>query len=334
MGRNHVVAVTVALVLAAPATGVAASSRAAQPSYTVAFVADGLPSSRDEAIARGGRAAAKALGIRFLLRGSGSDLTGVYTSLLAQHVDAIATEGYDPSLTATLDKVRAAGVPLLSSGDDIAAARTLWVNQSDATAYAQALADALASQLKGRGEYAIVDQRGQYPIATEWERLAKAYIGRTYPAMKLDGTFAGSDRTGRPEPARVEAYMRAHPKLKGLLAVVPRAADAVALAITQARRLGQVFSAGNGGGDFTAPLPGWVRSGAAELVFASDPAKLGYLTAWAANYLLTGHTFKPGAYEVGGPIGLVRYYAAHRELRLGQPLTITKTNVELYANKF
>ena len=43
---------------------------------------------------------------------------------------------------------------------------------------------------------------------------------------------------------------------------------------------------------------------------------------------LTGHRFKPG------PIGLVRYYARHQELRLGPPLTITKTNADRYANTF
>jgi hypothetical protein len=53
-----------------------------------------------------------------------------------------------------------------------------------------------------------------------------------------------------------------------------------------------------------------------------------------ANYLLTGHPFRPGAYQVGGPIGLVYYYAKHQELRLGQPLTITKANLGLYAHKF
>ena len=53
-----------------------------------------------------------------------------------------------------------------------------------------------------------------------------------------------------------------------------------------------------------------------------------------ADYLLTGHHFRSGAYQVGGPIGLVWYYATHQELRLGQPLTITKKNVDQYANKF
>ena len=71
-----------------------------------------------------------------------------------------------------------------------------------------------------------------------------------------------------------------------------------------------------------------------EDVVAGDPIKLGYLTVWAAHHLLTGHRFRPGAYQVGGPIGLVWYYATHQELRLGQPLTITKKNVDQYANKF
>ena len=55
----------------------------------------------------------------------------------------------------------------------------------------------------------------------------------------------------------------------------------------------------------------------------------GYLTVWAAKYLLTGHHFRPGAYHVGGPVGLVWYYAKHQELRLGQPLTITKANLSV-----
>jgi ABC-type sugar transport system substrate-binding protein len=128
--------------------------------------------------------------------------------------------------------------------------------------------------------------------------------------------------------------MATHPKLKGFLGIVPRASYAAAIAITEAHKIGKVFSAGNGDGSFTDPLPAWVRSGATEFVYGGDPVKLGYLTVWAADYLLSGHRFKAGAYNVGGPIGLVWYHASHQELRLGQPLTITKTNVEVYANRF
>lgn len=316
-------------VAAALGLGVAAPGRAAHHPYTVAFVADGFPSPRDEAVARGGRAAARALGIHFLLS-SATD----YDSLIALHVKAIVTEGYEPAMAPTLDRVRAAGILLLSSGDDIAAKRTLWVNQSDDVAYAHALADALATQIQRRGEYAIAIQPGQFPVANEWVRLVKAYVAKVYPAMKLDGIVHGSDSNGQPMPSWVETFMAAHPKLKGFVGITPRSADGVALAITQAHKVGTIFSAGNGGGDFTPPLPGWVRSGATELVFGSDPVRLGYLTVWAANYLVTGHRFKPGVYQVGGPIGLVRYYAKKQELRLGPPLTVTKTNVDRYANAF
>jgi hypothetical protein len=41
------------------------------------------------------------------------------------------------------------------------------VSQSSTVAYAEALADALASQMQGRGEYAIIEQRDEYPV-TLW----------------------------------------------------------------------------------------------------------------------------------------------------------------------
>jgi hypothetical protein len=61
-------------------------------------------------------------------------------------------------------------------------------------------------------------------------------------------------------------------------------------------------------------------------ITARDPAKLGYLTVWAADYLAGGHSFAPGSYNAGGPVGTVSYYSDNQELRLGQPLTITQAN--------
>jgi rhamnose transport system substrate-binding protein len=153
--------------------------------------------------------------------------------------------------------------------------------------------------------------------------------------MKSDGLLTETGAGDQKEVDSVKSFMAAHPNLKGLLSITPTETYVAAEAITQAGRIGQIFSAGNGGGDFKGtPLVGWVRSGAMEDVVVGDPIKLGYLTVWAAHYLLTGHHFRPGAYQVGGPLGLVWYYAKHRELRLGQPITITKKNVDRYANKF
>jgi rhamnose transport system substrate-binding protein len=316
MVRKTVVAVALAVSLAAVVAALLARpGGAAHRRYTFAYVRPYLP-----ALATGGREAAKRLGVRYIVTGhnGGSDqeLIQVFRSVMARHVDAIATNGYDPALKPIFRQIRKAGILLISSGDDIAGARDLWVSQSDPAAYGRALADALASQIHDKGEYAILGERG-------------------YPNMKLDGVLTETGAGDEAEVDSVKSFMTAHPNLNGLIGIAPTEAYMAAEAITQAGRIGQVFSAGNGGGGLAGtPLAGWVQSGAAEVVFAGNPITLGYLTVWAANHLLTGHRFRPGAYQVGGPIGLVWYYAKHQELRAGQPLTITKANVALYAKQF
>jgi rhamnose transport system substrate-binding protein len=335
MIRKTIVAIALALSLAAVgATLLALPSGAAHRRYTIASVAY-FPS-----MGIGGRAAAKRLGMRYIVAsqqrlGSEQSVIRYYRSLIARHVDAIATGGYDPALEPVFRKVRKAGIQLISSGDDIAGKRDLWVNYSGTVAYAHALADALASQIHDKGEFAILDEQGEFPIAHTWVNAVSAYIAKAYPNMKSDGLQTETGAGDQAEVDSVKSFMSAHPKLKGLISITPTETYMAAEAITQAGRIGQVFSAGNGGGDFKGtPLVGWVRSGAMVDVVVGDPIKLGYLTVWAAHYLLTGHHFRPGAYRVGGPIGLVWYYRKHQELRLGQPITITKKNVAQYANRF
>jgi rhamnose transport system substrate-binding protein len=337
MIRRTLLVAALGISLAALAAAlVAGPSGAAHRKYTIAYLTY-------VQYARGGREAAKRIGVRILAPTcvpsfaacSPSQEVTLYTSMIARHVDAIVSDGYNPALTPIFRNVRKAGILLISSGDDIAGGRDLWVGPSDPVAYGQALADALASQMGKQGEYAILDEQGEFPIAKTWKKVVEDYIPKAYPKMKLDGALT---ETGAGDPAEVDSvksYMAAHPNLKGLIGIAPTEAYMAGEAITQAGRIGQVFSAGNGGSSLADPqLRGYVQSGAAELVFTANPINLGYLTAWAAHYLLTGHHFRPGAYQVGGPIGVVYYYDKHQELRLGQPLTITKTNLGEYANKF
>jgi rhamnose transport system substrate-binding protein len=333
MIRRTIVAITLVLSLAAVgATLLAAPGGAAHRRYTIAS------DVYERTTVPGSRAAAKRFGMRYLLgpfNPPPQAAVRYYKSIIARHVDAIVSDGYDPSLKPILTRARKAGILLISSGDDIAARRDLWVNYSAAAAFAPALADALASQINKTGEYAILEEQHQYPIADIWEKEVEAYIPKAYPNMKLDGVLNLTGAGDQTEVDAVKSFMSAHPNLKGLIGIAPTEAYMAAEAIKQAGRIGQVFSAGNGGTDLKGtPVVGYVRSGAMEDVVGGDPVKLGYLTVWAARYLLTGHHFRPGAYQVGGPIGLVYYYAKHQELRLGPPLTITKANVAEYANKF
>src|SRR5262249_40390359 len=141
----------------------------------------------------------------------------------------------------------------------------LWVSPSDPSEYGGALADALASQIHRKGEYAILEEQDQFPNAYLWEKIAQAYISQAYPKMKLvkviDGTGAGDAF----EIDSVKFFITPPPKLKGLIGITPNEANIAAVDITQMGKVGKIFSAGNGDdrlGD--TPGPGWVRSGATE----------------------------------------------------------------------
>lgn len=299
----------------------AGSSGAAHRKYTIAFAID----SKDPRWP-GIRRADKLLGVRSIL------LNDYYVpDLVARHVDAVVGDGYDPRLGPFFRQARKAGILVLSSGDPIAARPDLWVNYSGATDFGHALADALASQTQGKGEYAILEEQGQYPIAGIWEKIVQAYIPTAYPNMKLDGVLNLSGAGDQAETDAVKSFMSAHPNLKGLIGIVPTEAYVAAQSITAMGKIGQVFSAGNGGSWLKGTgMVGFVRSGATEDVIAGDPVKLGYLTVWAARRLLTGHRFKSGQYRLGEWGLRVSFHPKNRELRLGEPITLTKNNIDPY----
>lgn len=329
MLRKTFFTIALAVSLAAlAATLLARPSGAAHRKYTIADLTGNMRP--------GGQVAADRLGVRLLVpkciqRGSCNPGPTLYQSMIARHVDAIIGTGYDSTLTSTFRKVRKAGILLISSADDIAGKRDLYVGYSAPAVFGHALADALASQIGKKGEYAIIDEQNEYPIAQTWKKIVERYIPKAYPKMKLDGAVSEVGTHDQNEVDAVKSFISAHPNLRGLISITPRETYAVGEAITQAGRIGQIYSAGNGGMTPVDPqLAGYVRSGAAEVVYVDSFRKLGYLTVWATNYLLTGHQFRFGAYQVGGPIGQVWYYPKHQELRLDQPIIVTKKNLDRY----
>lgn len=302
-------------------------------------LARGTDSGFYDDLQRGAETASAALGDRLFVDKS-DDPRGTVESFVAQHVDAIAVDPGEPGSGSTLDgsaleKAHAAGIATLSYGNPSNATVSVWVNLSSATEFAQALGDALAAQMGAKGGYVIVPCRPAYPIVQTWLRTVKAYMPAQYPHMKRVAIVYGNDAGDAAETAMFAHFIKKHRGVRGLIALCPTEAFVVPRAIIQARKVGKVFASGNGGDYAYAPvdpeLVKGVRRGVEELVSSGDPVKLGYLTVWAADYLASGHTFTPGSYDLGGPVGTATYYAANHELRLGQTLTITKDNIDQYA---
>jgi rhamnose transport system substrate-binding protein len=208
------------------------------------------------------------------------------------------------------------------------------VSQSTPDQYAQALADALSSQMAEGGQYAIVACAPHTSIVPIWLKDVEAYVPQRYPRMKR--VAVAYDHTGNGDTHMFRRLITRHPHLRGMIFLCPLGSYVLPQQVIRAHKVGKVFSAGNGGdcpplSESETPLPHYVRRGAEVIVCPGDPVKLGYLVVWAADYLARGQTFAPGSYDIGGPVGTVQYLAHDAELPLGQPLTITKANVDQYA---
>jgi len=327
------------LVLAGVAASVlaAGSSGARQTQRTIGLITRDGASGFIDPLETGGQSAATALGDHLAITRANDTQTQISTikSLVAQHAAAIAIDTENPVLPA-LARARAAGIPTVSY--ELRSPGSVWVNQASPAQFAQALADALASQMNQQGQFVIVSclrSAGAYRIVGTYLKLTKAYIQRRYPRMHRVGVAYGDTGNGDVDTHLFNRLMRAHPHLRGLIFLCPGEAYNQPPLLVQAHKVGEVFTAGNGGGcpPVDDPYLTSVRLGAEEIVCLGDPAKLGYLTVWAADYLAHGHTFAPGSYDVGGPVGTVQYFSHNQELRLGQLLTITKANVAQYAGQ-
>lgn len=335
--KNRLAAGTVTLAVAALVASLfaATSSGAPKKTYKIAFVPKLIGIPYFTAMQKGGQAAAKALGVNFIYQGpttaDSAKQIETIDSLITRRVDAIAVAPDDPvAVKPILARAQSAGIKTLSSDTDAAGNRAVWVNQASTQGLGQALSDAIATQMGGKGKYAIVSCGPTAQNLNSWIAIQKTYTPKKYPGMQLVSVvYAGEDQAAAVKMAK--DLMTAHPDLKGLVGECTTSAPGVAQAITEMHKIGKVFATGLGTPTVMAPF---IRSGAEAKVVLWNPVNLGYLTVWAAKYMLDGHAFKPGKYKVGGPVGTVTYYAKNQELRLGPPTTFTKANIGKYDGKF
>jgi ABC-type sugar transport system substrate-binding protein len=333
-------AATAILVAAAAATVVlvaSASSSATKTPLTIALVR-GTNGYYDDVLT-GAKAASAALGDQLRIEVADDPTTqiSIIKSLIKKHVDAIAVDPTDhpKALKPVLAQAQSAGIVALSFADSIHGSSVSVINEG-ASAYTHALLNALAAQMGQKGEYMVIACRPANAIVQTWlhtiEGVPQGAPPLLYPQMKRVGVVYGDDSGNAQEAARFAQLIKTHPNVRGLIALCPAEAYALPQAISEAGDVGKVFAAGDGQScpPVDPQLAPFVRQGSEELVCEGVPAKLGYATAWAADYLASGHTLAVGRVNVGGPVGIAHYFGPNKELRVGVPLTITKANVGRY----
>jgi ABC-type sugar transport system substrate-binding protein len=333
-------ALAVLVAAAAATTGLVAGTSngaaPAKPTIGVIFQQPGSPTAPAEET--GARAAAAALGDTVAVTEDGANdgptNVSAINSLIAQHVSAIAvqTGANFPSVDDALAHARSEGIATLSFEGSYS--NSVWVSQSTSAQYADALADALARQMKQHGQFITVPCDSGYQTVSTWLTDADAYIQHRYPRMHRVAIVMGGTGNGAAGTLELRPLLKKYPHLRGFIFLCPGEAYTEGPQLVHAHEIGKVFAAGNGADcpPLYSAYADNVLSGAEEIVCAGDPNKLGYLTIWAADRLARSHTLTlpPGKYAVGKPVGTVTYFSRNEELNLGRPLTITKSNLTRY----
>lgn len=297
--------------------------------WKIAFIPKLIGIPYFNAMEKGGLEAEKDLGIDFIYTGpttaDSAKQIEMIDNLITQGVDAITVAPNDPvAIAPILKKAREKGIVVITTDTDGALdVRQVFVNQAKEEDIANTVIDELAKQMNEEGQLAVVSCGPTAWNLNTWILHQNARLSQ-YPKMELlTVRYAGEDVQNG---IRVSLdVMSAFPELKGLIGECSTSAPAVAEAIKQAEKIGQVKGIG-------ISVPSMMRPYVKEEVIESfvlwDPVKLGYLTIWAAKELLEGREFAEWT-EVPN-VGKVEYVADKKMLVLGPPTVFTKENVDNY----
>jgi rhamnose transport system substrate-binding protein len=311
-------------------TGGSGSSGSADK-VSVAFVPklQGIPYF--EAMNTGGQKAAGDLGITWIYKGSTTADPGAQTdivkSLIQQKVSTLFVAPNDPdSMAPVLTDAKDAGIHVATSDTDAPnSPREVFVNQATAEGIGQAIVDALAEKMGGKGKYAIVSCGQTAENLNSWIKVQQSYTAQKYPdAQIVDVVYAGEDQAKATQMAT--DLMNAHPDLTGLVGECTSSAPGVAQAVQDANKTGKVFTVGLGTPQSMKP---YLQNGASTAAILWDVQNLGYLTAWAGAQLAEGKQLA-ASNDVSPDLSGIKYDSASKTLLLGPPLAITKDNVDQF----
>ncbi|GGE97908.1 autoinducer 2 ABC transporter substrate-binding protein [Mycetocola zhadangensis] len=296
---------------------------------TVAFVPklQGVPYF--EAMNAGGKAAAEELGIEWLYQGpttaDAAAQADIVRSFIQQGVDALIVAPNDPdSMAPLLQEAADAGIQVGTSDTDAPnSVREVFVNQASAQGIGEGLTDALLEAMGGSGKYAIVSCGETAANLNSWIEVQEAYTAEKYPDAEIvDIVYAGEDQAAATSMAT--DLMNAHPDLTGLVGECTSSAPGVAQAVSDAGKIGQVFTVGLGTPQSMKP---YIEDGSSSASILWDVEALGYLTAWAGLQLAEDNGFE-ATNDVSDDLPEVAFDESNKELLLGPALRITSENVD------
>ncbi|MEM6889431.1 MAG: autoinducer 2 ABC transporter substrate-binding protein [Pseudomonadota bacterium] len=318
------VALAAALALTAPV--------AAQDDKTqIAFIPQiaGIPYY--VAMREGAERAAEELGVEYVQEGptstNAADQLRIFESFVNQGFDVISISPLDEeTLKPAIARAREAGIIVLTSDADAPGSdRQYFVAQALDQDLGYTLLDEAVARVGDSGKIAIVSDSPTIQSMQNWIAAIQDRAETTYPEIEIVSVDHTDGTAARAYQFATDAMTR-NPDLKAVLGMASTTCPGIAQAVEAAGAIGDVLSAG-----YCSPNTArdYIKSGAMPFSVLWNPADLGYLTVWVADYLVGGGTVE-GDLEVAGLAAPVRYLPESDILLLGPPSVFTPDNVDKF----
>lgn len=296
----------------------------------IAFVPQLIGIPYFTAMEDGGNKAAEDLGVEFLYTGAtqanAAEQVKIMDSLIKQGVDAMSLSVLDSSSTNPyIEKAQEAGIHVYTSDSDAPdSTREFYVAQALDEDLGRTLMDRLAAQIGEKGQIGIVSGESTATNLNTWISFMEEQQKDKYPDIEIVDIRYTQGGSSEQALKQAQELMTRYPDLKGLIAVASSTIPGVAQAVQQEGKAGDVKVIGFGS---PATVKPFIDSGVMEESILWDAYELGYLTVWAGKMVAEGKEFEE-VNEIEGISNPVKWDAEKKILLLGDPLVITKDNVD------
>jgi rhamnose transport system substrate-binding protein len=245
---------------------------------------------------------------------------------LSKGANALIVSATDPTaLCPTLKSAMARGITVVTYDSDAPTCRSLFVNQASSQAIGTSQVDLLAKQLGSKGDIAIVSAAASATNQNTWIGYMKQEL-KKYPNMHLVSTVYGNDDPTTATQV-TQGLLQKDPNLKGIISPTTVGIAAAAGVLDTPQYRGKIALTGLG---TPLSLKKFVDDGTIKEFELWDPAKLGYLAAFAAVNLASkkitnasGQSFK------AGKLGTYTV-ASDQSILLGPPQVFDKSNINQF----
>jgi rhamnose transport system substrate-binding protein len=256
---------------------------------------------------------------------SASQLPAIQAAI-AKGANALIVSATDPTaLCPTLKQAMARGITVVTYDSDAPSCRTLFINQASTAAIGTSEVDLLAKDIHDTGDIGIVSAAASAPNQNTWIGFMKQQL-KKYPKMKLVSTVYGNDDPTTATQV-TSGLLQHYPHLAGIISPTTVGILAAAGVLDTAQYRGKVALTGLG---TPLSMKKFVDDGTVKAFELWDPAKLGYLAAYAAVNLASKKiTNASGQSFTAGKLGSFSVGAANSVL-LGPPQVFDKANIDQF----